>query len=450
LHVEDLKSETPPLIIRKMRAQWYAMLSHIAANLHSIEIAAKSVAAQVWDEEGLSLLQLHTSKHLRPSNYGEAIGLGKDEPMTWPDNLDYPAFNIPFPIRIFVWSFAGFLPETGTSQLGNCTVDFTTKSIDMHIPTSDYDVSDADVLLFGLPNMIWEFPKNYILPKEKSAKQMWITTCEEPVKRTGLSKADCRLLQDNATMEMMDFTSSYDMLSDVPALFDSVYFEDLKTMPPDFSVNPSDELATLAVSDCESTWRNTWLEEVMAEVEKTGHKVLSYGECLHNTKEPREAGKPKHKIQGWIDREAARPFKLVAENVLQPWYVTEKIWNALAEGSVPVYLGPPEVKEMMPEGSFIYADDFPSTQALVQRMLDFTPEDFAKAHAWREKPTSEWGMWETTWMQGRHTMMNRICEFAAKQMTEGKQFKSGVTPAAHDLPCCPEDPSCCKNWGRNL
>jgi len=436
-----------------MRAHWYALLSHLAANVHSVEIRAQSVAKQFWSEESLSLLQtkstLHANKHLRPSNYSEAIGLEDDEPMTWPEELEYPAFSIPRPIRIFVWSFAGFLPETQTSELGNCTVDFATKQMDMHIPPSDYDVSNADVLLFGLPNMVWEFPKNYILPKEKSASQMWISTCEEPYKRPG-GKSDCRLMQDDATMEMMDFTSSYDMSTDVPALFESVYFEDLSTMPPDFSVNPPDELATFAVSDCTSTWRNAWLADVMAEVEKTGHKVLSYGDCLHNTEEPRDAGEPEHYIQGWIDRKAARPFKLVAENTLQPWYVSEKIWNALAEGSVPVYLGPPEVTKMMPEGSFIYADDFPSTQALVQRMLDFTPEDFAKAHAWRKKPTSEWGMWERTWMQGRHTMMNRICELAAKQMMEGKQFKSGVSPVAHDLPCCSEEePSCCKNRNRN-
>merc|ERR1719329_1356331 len=161
----------------------------------------------------------------------------------------------------------------------------------------------------------------------------------------------------------MDFTSSYDMESDVPALFDTVYIDDLRTAPPDFSVYPSDELATLAVSDCDSPERNEWIQDVMAEVGKTGHKV-----------------------HGWIDREAARPFKLVAENVLQPWYVTEKIWDALAEGSVPVYLGAPEVYQMMPKGSFIYAKDYPSAQALVQRMLDFTPQDFADAHAWREKP----------------------------------------------------------------
>jgi len=234
------------------------------------------------------------------------------------------------------------------------------------------------------------------------------------------------------------------MTSDLPVLIDSVYVEDLR-MKPDFSARPSNELATVAVSDCESEWRTNWLKEVMAEVNKTGHKVLSYGNCLHNAEEPLKDGAPRHSQHGWIDRAAARPFKLVAENSLQPWYVTEKIWNALAEGAVPVYLGPPEVKQMMPKGSFLFATDFPSTHALVQRMLQFTPQDFAEAHAWREKPTSEWGMWETTWLQGRNTMMNRFCELAAQEKLAGKSFKSGKTPVAHHLPCCSTDPSCCMN-----
>merc|ERR1740117_2420068 len=79
-------------------------------------------------------------------------------------------------------------------------------------------------------------------------------------------------------------------------------------------------------------------------------------------------------------------------------------------------------------------------------MLSFTPEDFRKANEWRQKPTSEWGMWEDVWMNGRHTMLSRMCEYAAKQKMSGKVFKSGDTPAAHNLDCCPADPTCCMNY----
>jgi len=412
-----------------------------------LHVAVKSTTDEFWQEESVSLLQFkatrQASRDLRPSNDTNVVHLGRDEPMKWPDELEYPVFNIPIPIHIFIWSFAGFLPSTGTSQMGNCTVDYSSQQLENQMPMSpDYDISDADVVLFAVPNMLWAWPTRYVFPREKKADQMWITSCEEPFHRDELAY-DCRLVQDEATMELMDATSSYDASADIQTLFDTVYVEDLKKGPPDFSATPSDELATVAHSDCATDFRNSWLEEIMAEIAKTGHKVLSYGRCFHNTDEfgPGEDSY----VHPWMDRAAARPFKLVGENVLQPWYVTEKIWNALAEGSVPVYLGAPEVKQMLPEGSFLYADDFPSTQALVQRMLDFTPEDFAKAHAWRDKPTSEWGIWKDTWLYGRHTMMNRICEFAAKQKMEGKEFKSGTTPAAHDLPCCPADPTCCLN-----
>lgn len=410
--------------------------------------AAQSVAFSD-EEDTLSLLQIHAAqrhKEVRPyyASASENVDLGRFEPMTWPDEVQYPEIDIPVPIKILVWSFAGFLPETRTSQMGNCTVDFAGRDFKLHIPDSpDYDTSDADVVLFGLPNMMWDFPGNYILPRKKNSNQMWVTTCEEPYKRTGLP-IDCRMMLDPPTMQLMDASSSYDMNSTIPVLIESVYAEDLRREPPDFSSTPSTELATIATSDCTSEWRNNWLKEMMAAINSTGHTVLSYGTCLHNADEPEDDHE-----NGWINRGAARRFKLVAENTLQTWYVTEKIWDALAEGSVPVYLGPPEVKKMLPEGSFLYANDFPSTQALVQKMISFTSADFAKANAWRQKPTSQWGMWEKSWEMGRHTMMNRFCSYAAQQKVAGKPFKSGTTPSAHDLPCCPSDPSCCMN-GKSL
>jgi len=419
-------------------------------------VSRNSSSDSIWDDDGAAfLLQINARRELNSLPIGTKITNGnivnfeRDEPRTWPEELQYPMFDIPIPIRIFVWSMAGFIPETHTGRFGNCTVDAATRDpgvFPMHIPDSpDYDISDADVVIFALPDMVYDFPANYILPREKKASQMWVSTCEEPYKRPGLEKPDCRLMHDPATMEFMDVTSSYSFMSDIPVFIESVYPEDLRRKPPDFSIRPSNELATVAVSDCTSDWRNQWLLEVMAEINSTGHRVLSYGKCFHNAEESGEVGGQDHSSAGWIQPTAARPFKLVAENALEPWYVTEKIWDALAEGAVPVYLGPPEVKKMLPQGSFLYVDDFPSTKSLVQRMINFTPEDFAKAHAWRQKPTSEWGMWEKIWRHGRHTMLNRFCEYAAKQKLEGTPFKSGETPPAHDLPCCPADRSCCMN-----
>lgn len=432
--------------------------AHLSMMLAILPLTILKTVAELdkaaWEDATLSLLQVQSrwsgNKNIHSSseiNDGDGFSLTREEPMTWPEELQYPELDIPIPIRVFVWSLSGFIPETHTSKLGNCTVDTATSaSFETHIPPSpEYDISNADVVIFGLPNMLWDFPNNYVLPRTKSANQMWVSMCEEPYKREGFQKADCRLMLDPDTMEFMDVASSYSMESDIPALLESVYVDDLRMAPPDFSNRPSDELATIAVSDCDSEWRNNWLKDMMAEVNKRGHKVLSYGSCLHNAEEPLNEEKPKIT---WKNRDASRPFKLVAENTLQPWYVTEKIWLALAEGAMPVYFGPPQVKQMLPPGSFLYAGDFPSTQSLVQRMLDFTPADFEKANAWRSKPTSSWGMWETTWMKGRHTIVNRLCEFAAKQKLAGKLFKSGETPAAHDLPCCltdpsRTDPSCC-------
>merc|ERR1719265_691152 len=67
----------------------------------------------------------------------------------------------------------------------------------------------------------------------------------------------------------------------------------------------------------------------------------------------------------WVNRCAALPFALVAENTDDvQWYVTEKLWVALLNGAIPVYAGPEEAKDIMPPGSTIFASDYESTEGL--------------------------------------------------------------------------------------
>ena len=72
-------------------------------------------------------------------------------------------------------------------------------------------------------------------------------------------------------------------------------------------------------------------------------------------------------------------------------YVSEKAWQALNLGAVPIYLGAPNVADILPDGSFInlrhYATsqgtyDVLSLKAKLDRALE-SPEEYARYHAWR-------------------------------------------------------------------
>jgi Glycosyltransferase family 10 (fucosyltransferase) C-term len=54
---------------------------------------------------------------------------------------------------------------------------------------------------------------------------------------------------------------------------------------------------------------------------------------------------------------------LALENQQQDDYTTEKIWGALAAGTLPVYWGAPNIKDHVPPHSIIVVDDFALTDS---------------------------------------------------------------------------------------
>lgn len=81
-------------------------------------------------------------------------------------------------------------------------------------------------------------------------------------------------------------------------------------------------------------------------------------------------------------------FYLAFENQNEDDYITEKLWESLASGTVPVYMGSPNVKQHAPAGSIIAVDDFPSTAALGAYLsaLARNRTAYDTYHAWRRRP----------------------------------------------------------------
>lgn len=66
-------------------------------------------------------------------------------------------------------------------------------------------------------------------------------------------------------------------------------------------------------------------------------------------------------------------FTLTLENFVYPGYVTEKIFDALASGSIPVYRGAPDIEAFVPRGTFIDLRDF-ADPASLEEFLDNVSE----------------------------------------------------------------------------
>ena len=70
-------------------------------------------------------------------------------------------------------------------------------------------------------------------------------------------------------------------------------------------------------------------------------------------------------------------FSIAYENSRDPGYVTEKIVDAFAAGTVPIYWGDPLIKQEFNPGSFLCADDYPDNAALIDAIEAIDRDDSA-------------------------------------------------------------------------
>ncbi|KAM6933275.1 alpha-(1,3)-fucosyltransferase 4-like [Xenentodon cancila] len=82
-------------------------------------------------------------------------------------------------------------------------------------------------------------------------------------------------------------------------------------------------------------------------------------------------------------------FYLALENSQHTDYITEKLWNAVKAGTVPVVMGPPRrnYERFLPPEAFIHADDFPSMKKLARYLLELQrdPARIRRHLDWRER-----------------------------------------------------------------
>jgi len=122
-------------------------------------------------------------------------------------------------------------------------------------------------------------------------------------------------------------------------------------------------------------------EELVRQLQSRGIRIDSMSSCLHNTAKPSHDNKI----------EIMKPYKFHAAfengNVID--YVTEKVYLALAAGTLPVYLGAPNIQDFVPEGSIIDASQF-TFDSLAQHLKECMQNKtlYSSYFAWKNEPNS--------------------------------------------------------------
>jgi hypothetical protein len=87
-------------------------------------------------------------------------------------------------------------------------------------------------------------------------------------------------------------------------------------------------------------------------------------------------------------------FYFALENGVQcPNYMTEKLWDSLTRGSIPIYVGWDGIEDYIPsKESVIDLRDFNSVDELAAKLEQYTTDEklYQKAHEWRTKNPKTW------------------------------------------------------------
>jgi len=134
------------------------------------------------------------------------------------------------------------------------------------------------------------------------------------------------------------------------------------------------------ISNCVSPFRNSFIQELMNHT-----RIDQYGGCFNNVQTPGWARKVS---RAWgvgkvkmLDR---YKIALAVENQAVDSYVSEKVYQALEAGAIPIYYGARDVSEFVPRGSYIDARDFKSTKRLAEYIeaLKLDRERFGTYFEW--------------------------------------------------------------------
>ena len=225
------------------------------------------------------------------------------------------------------------------------------------------------------------------------------------------------LLRNKNYVRRFDYVMTYDLDSTLPMIsihphWDAPhYFEPAKGLP----WSQRDDAVAAFVSNCKNAGAEERLRFLAAL--NRSYPVHSYGKCLHNIDEPKlkkgeNRGDAKRKLL------ARYKFALAFENAIVKDYVSEKVYDAILAGALPLYRGAERVDRLMPgDGAVLKFSDFGDDVARLAARLRVLARDRAAydAHfAWRspgrDTPAARAAFQKTLDMTAyKYTALCRIC-----------------------------------------
>lgn len=232
----------------------------------------------------------------------------------------------------------------------------------------------ADAVIFHIPDLMFGRPSlAEFSALKKRPGQLWVGWSME-------SGVNYPVMCDPAFRRRFDLVMSFNQSADIwtPYLPSKAVWLNAIAKP---AVEKSSQapLVMFQSSTFNKSARMEFAQEVMQQI-----RVDSFGRSLNNKQLDEDRGR-----ETKLETISRYRFCLALENAIEEDYVTEKFFDPLLVGVVPVYLGAPNVAEFAPgERCFINVRDFPSVSALVDHLHDLITDEGAYSEylKWREAP----------------------------------------------------------------
>jgi hypothetical protein len=251
-----------------------------------------------------------------------------------------------------MWGRSPVLPPSGIPE-------------DCEITTERRRMREADAVIFHIPSL------GSLTKVRKFPGQLWIAQTME-------CEAHYPRLRDPGFLSRFDLTMTYRRDADIVTPYFRPELRRLLITP---ARPKSDErLCALFLSGRQDlSGRIAYARELTRRID-----VHSYGRRLRNRRiRPDHGRENKMKVIGGYK------FTLAFENAIAPDYVTEKFFDPLIAGSVPVYLGAPNVDELAPaDRCYIDVADFDGPEALAGHLQSLAGDDDAYGEylSWKQRP----------------------------------------------------------------
>jgi hypothetical protein len=186
------------------------------------------------------------------------------------------------------------------------------------------------------------------------------------------------MLRFGPFMAQFDLTMTYRLDSDVPLVYFGRWVRDHLLDPPREKTEEAPAVY-FASNSSDRGGRREYIEELMRFL-----RVDSYGKSFRNRELSEDRGR-----ESKISTIARYRFNLAFENSLTEDYVTEKFFDSLIAGCVPVYRGAPNIAEFAPgENCYINAANFAGPREIADFLnrLASSPLEYGRYLAWKQLP----------------------------------------------------------------